>query len=398
MSSQNSSHPNLEQANKLGEDLSVNAPSMETNQVTHPEVVKAADTKNLTAPAVLPFDTLGQYAVDQVAAERKFLVALALLVVFSVVGFAAYSIPYALQWPKVSADTEPKPSPVPLETSPRLGLEPTLEQASLSSEEKDIVQQIEDPRIKKIPSNSLNNKLKIESKSNQQLKTKPLTEIPSGKIPSKSKDQVKAENKEVKKLSNKATKESTPNTKANTEVTKASNSNNANNQASISTKEIPNKDTRVATDRTVRPTVNEPVQSRSQTWDNPIVGEMKAPKRQSAKVIAKVVNRSRLQTPNGYVYQFDLIVRELNGVSVKWGYTSAHKSSYSGNNSVVSGLLGRELDANGSIHFRMAVRMTGRCIDDWYGEIVYDCSGVDENGNSVELHQVLALDNNFPTY
>lgn len=404
----------LNQVSELDENLPVSSPSIETNQVANQEVMKAADTKNLTAPAVLPFDTLGQYAVDQVSADRKFLIAIALIVVCSVAGFAAYSFPYAVQWPKVSADTQPKTSSLPnssdnqpalLEPNASIPVEKPVEkpvaiETATSSEEKDIVQQIQYPQVKPSLANVTDkqNKLKGEPKSSQ---VKPKLETASNKVSSKSNVQTKIDNKSATKLSTKETKPNS-NSKPTVDIAKVKTSNSkesqtTNNRKSDKGTEI-SKNSETNQQRKVSPKVTEPTLSRSQPWDSPALGQMKSPRRVSAKVTASVVNKSRLQTPNGYVYQFDLVVKELNGVKVKWNYTSARKSTYSGDNSIVSGLLGEELDANGSVQFRMAVRMTGRCIEDWYGQIIYNCSGIDENGNSVELHQVLALDNNFPTY
>ena len=108
-----------------------------------------------------------------------------------------------------------------------------------------------------------------------------------------------------------------------------------------------------------------------------------------------IANKSRLQTSNGYIYQFDLVVRELNGVGINWNSTSAYKSSYSGNSDAVSNFLDRRLAPNATERYRMSIKMTGHSIEDWFGEIIYKGSGIDENGNSVELRGSLALDNSF---
>ncbi|MBI4854106.1 MAG: hypothetical protein HY819_20105 [Acidobacteria bacterium] len=384
--------------NKLEENLPYE--SIETNQVTQQGVIKAAETKNLTAPAVLPFDTLGQYAVDQVSADRKLLVALALIVVCSVAGFAAYSFPYAVEWPKVprvSADSQAKDNDV-LETLPNSEI--ALERNN--SVKEDIIQQIEYPKAKtdslKLLSrenkeNKQDSKLRVENKIAQELKNKPLAEASKNKVSSKEKLTEKLTKKESKSFSTKEAKMPSKAINKN-EVAKVDSKIDSKKSipSIVNSKEKPGKES----NNPATLPANEPNVARSKGWERPTLEQ--APKLEAAKVIAKVVNKSRLQTPNGYVYQFDLVVKEINGIRVKWNYTTARKTSYSGSSSVVSGLLGDELDANASLHFRMAVRMTGRCIEDWYGQIIYNCSGVDENGNKIQLNQVLALDNDFPTY
>ena len=144
-------------------------------------------------------------------------------------------------------------------------------------------------------------------------------------------------------------------------------------------------------------TAKSPAKSPIRTWE-PVAtaAETKYPSRQKAKVVLSIANKSRLQTNNGYVYQFDLVVRELNGVGINWDSTSAYKSSYSGNSDAISNFLDKRLAPNTTERYRMSIRMTGRSIEDWFGEIIYKGFGMDENGNSVELCGSLALDNSFP--
>jgi hypothetical protein len=389
----------------FGENIAQVAESLETNQVTQQEFLKAADTRNLTAPAVLPFDTLGQYTVDQVSADRKLLIVLALIVVFSVAGFAAYSIPDALQWSKVSADTQPK-------SLSSTGKENILDQESVAGEmigtskNEEFIQKIDLPKseekIASIPNveNKLKDKLeneKVINKIEQKNKDKQNIVSKKGNIKDKKDNnnnapkQVKVEVTKVNKATNtKNVNESKTNKNYSEKINdKLISKNSKNSNKPLEKNDRSNK-------KTV-PLTHESATSRSQTWEKTSAEQIKSSRQELAKVVAKVLNKSRLQTPNGYVYQFDLVVKELNGVKVKWNYTSARKTTYSGNSSVVSGLLGDEIDANGLLQFRMAVRMTGKSIEDWYGQIIYACSGVDENGNTIELNQILALDNNFPT-
>lgn len=389
----------------FSENIAEVAESLETNQVTQQEFLKAADTRNLTAPAVLPFDTLGQYTVDQVSADRKLLIALALIVVFSVAGFAAYSIPDALQWSKVSADTQPKSLSL-RGTENALDQESVIEGMGGSSKNEELIQKIDLPKSeeKVVTTPNIENKLKDK--------------IESEKVINKSENKNKNKQNIVAKKDNKLEKKDkienkkTVSKQAKVEIAKVNKTTNSKNENESKTNKIysekandklanknPNKplDKNDKPNKKVAPLTNETANSRSQTWEKTSAEQVKNSRQELAKVVTKVVNKSRLQTPNGYVYQFDLVVKELNGVRVKWNYTSARKTTYSGNSSVVSGLLGDEIDANGLLQFRMAVRMTGKSIEDWYGQIIYACSGVDENGNTVELNQILALDNNFPT-
>src|SRR5262249_42101453 len=53
------------------------------------------------------------------------------------------------------------------------------------------------------------------------------------------------------------------------------------------------------------------------------------------KIVATVANKSRVQTPNGYIYQFELVLHEATGLSIKWQSVSARKISFAGKSSPV---------------------------------------------------------------
>lgn len=170
-------------------------------------------------------------------------------------------------------------------------------------------------------------------------------------------------------------------------------------------KESKTDDELVAENRRVReiPTVNAPKATVTAAEPaNPEVHRPVAVPRirsdRSAKVVTAITNRSRQQTLGGYVYEFDLVLREVNGVAVKWKCTTARKVSFSGRTADINGVYMEQLSPKGTARYRMVVRMTGSCIEDWYGEIIYSSSGVDENGNPIELRQTLLLDNSFPSY
>lgn len=360
------------------------------------------ETKNLTAPAVLPFDTLGKYAVSHFSssADRKLFIALALVVLLSIAGFGAYSLPYALEWAKVSADTEE----TYIENKP---INNTAEEINKTTEP--LVKLTEETNTSQIipdltnPVNSATSKDKTTSVTPQKVDTSNKT-LPSepNKKPINS---IEAKSK----ISTKTSKASYPNKTTKVEAINSSSkkpivAKNQKPNIVEKTKQttLPNKE-KPATIADNKPKVTDQTKSPAKppirTWEPSVTAaEIKYPGRQKAKVVLSIANKSRLQTSNGYVYQFDLVVRELNGVGINWNSTSAHKSSYSGNSDAVSNFLDRRLAPNATERYRMSIRMTGHSIEDWFGEIIYKGFGIDENGNSVELRGSLALDNSFPEH
>jgi hypothetical protein len=361
------------------------------------------ETKNLTAPAVLPFDTLGKYAVSHFSssADRKLFVALALIVLLSVVGFAAYSLPYALEWAKVSADTEETNTVVENKPSDKSSEEinETIEPLVKLEETKEAnISQIIPEPIK--PTNSTNSLDKTSGVTSKKSDTKVDTKTLSSQTNKKSTNSVEAKSKTITKQS-KAISQSKA---TSTESIKSESKQVVKNQKPTvveKTKPI------AVSEKATNPPVNKPklndhevakgsAKSPIRTWEPSVTAaEIKNPVRQKAKVVLSIANKSRLQTSNGYIYQFDLVVRELNGVGISWNSTSAYKSSYSGNNDAVSNFLDRRLAPNATERYRMSIKMTGHSIEDWFGEIIYKGSGIDENGNSIELRGSLALDNSF---
>lgn len=376
-----------------------------TSNLENASQLASIETKNLTAPAVLPFDTLGKYAVSHFSssADRKLFVALALIVLLSVAGFAAYSLPYALEWAKVSADTEETSTITQNKPISNTGEEinKTTEPLVKPTEETNASQIIPDLAN---PVNSVTSKDKATSVTPKKLDTsnktspsepnqKPITTTnPKSKTiisPSKA------------SYPNKTTKVEAVNSGSKQPILAKNEKSNVGKDKKTS---LPSKETSVnssidkpkAADQA---TTKSPAKSPIRTWEPSVTAaEIKYPTRQKAKVVLSIANKSRLQTNNGYVYQFDLVVRELNGVGISWNSTSAYKSSYSGNSDAVSNFLDRRLAPNATERYRMSIRMTGHSIEDWFGEIIYKGFGIDENGNSVELRGSLALDNSFPEH
>lgn len=387
------------------------------------ELKKAKETQNLTPPIVS--ESLTPVA-SHVSADRKLLISLALIGALSIIGFAAYSIPYALHRSKVSANTQPitlpeknsqetaqetTPQEIAQETTPIatpeiqptpepniINITPTPE--TLSSTEN--TQSSEDiPLVQTIPDLSAksNTQDKKSKSSSEVIKTK--SSEPLNIDLSKVKPTISNKSNNTISLSNKPINNPTILKPKATIITPTSKSSDwdkvtSNRGSAQISKNIP-----IDSNHPVTPVKVETNKSDrcNRNWDitNATTTQVKYPQRPVAKVVATITNKSRVQTQNGYVYQFELIVRELSGVAVNWDVTSVSKSSYSGRNSVVSNFLEKHLLPNGHVRYSMAIRMTGSSIEDWYGQISYNCSGVDENGNPVELHQLLALDNSFPT-
>jgi hypothetical protein len=115
------------------------------------------------------------------------------------------------------------------------------------------------------------------------------------------------------------------------------------------------------------------------------------------KIMATVSNKSRVQIPNGYIYQFDLILQETTGQSIKWRSIDSRKISYSGRSAPVNSNVGEQQPVCNA-RYHVVVKMIGTCIEDWYGQFVTVGSGVDENGNPIEIEHILLLDDSFPNY
>lgn len=115
-----------------------------------------------------------------------------------------------------------------------------------------------------------------------------------------------------------------------------------------------------------------------------------------AQVNANIANKSRSVSPQGYTYHFDLVLKETAGRSIHWNQIEARKVSYSGRSNVINGLSNEKLSSGGTTRYRMVVKMSGNSIEDWFGQIIYTASGVDENGNRIEIQRSFLLDDSFP--
>ncbi|MBK7994816.1 MAG: hypothetical protein IPK14_15965 [Blastocatellia bacterium] len=398
----------LNESENPGANSFVTEKTVVTSNLENTPPSASIETKNLTAPAVLPFDTLGKYAVSHFSssADRKLFVALALIVLLSIAGFAAYSLPYALEWAKVSADTEEtstitenKPVNNTVEEINKT-IEPLAsptEPTNNSQVIPDLTNPVNSTTSKDKTTNVTPKKIDVSNKS---LSSEP-NKKPTTTITAKSKTTI---NPSKTSYPNKTTKVEAVNSGAKQPVV-AKNQKSTNEKSTVVEKSksssLPSKEAS-ANSSTNKPkvadqnTAKSPAKSPIRTWEPSVTtAEIKYPSRQKAKVVLSIANKSRLQTSNGYIYQFDLVVRELNGVGINWNSTSAYKSSYSGNSDAVSNFLDRRLAPNATERYRMSIRMTGHSIEDWFGEIIYKGFGIDENGNSVELRGSLALDNSF---
>ena len=127
-------------------------------------------------------------------------------------------------------------------------------------------------------------------------------------------------------------------------------------------------------------------------WSKP-----KSSRHPGPKIMATVSNKSRIQIPNGYIYQFDLILQETTGQSIKWRSIDSRKVSYSGRSAPVNSNVGDQQPVCNA-RYHVVVKMTGTCIEDWYGQFVTVGAGVDDNGNPIEIEHILLLDDSFPNY
>lgn len=131
--------------------------------------------------------------------------------------------------------------------------------------------------------------------------------------------------------------------------------------------------------------------------DNTNMSEPKAKpvRHTTSKVVASVKNRSRIQISNGYIYKFDLILQETGGFPIRWQKLNADKVSFSGRRVPVGSFVDSSRPSSYA-RYRIEIRMTGRSIEDWFGQFYAQGYGVDEDGNRVDINYEVVLDDSFP--
>lgn len=416
-------------------------------------VEKPLELGRQTQPSLDTFSL--PYGANYAASDRKFLMVLAIIVTCTIVGFSAYSLPKV--WPRRS--TPPIATPVakitPIESPTLVASIPNSDPTVAPPSDLEIIQHVEPSLIqadinktttkgttispKPTPLSSTATTVKVASDKvaahNEDVATisaiknsKPSNSSKGAENSSKGKPIIKpasgptnsrAAIKPTPHSQTASSKVAQPTVVAHSASDKRSpislgggdksSGNTANTikvahtttnstQGAIVTGEKPNKpvltDSRpwhadVAVDHSPKNSPNTAKCSVRQVSSTPLV---------AAKVVVGVANKVKLQTNNGYIYQFDLVFKELAGAKVRWQNTSAKKVSFAGRSMPISDLLPIELPAHGSAQYRLSIKMTGDSVEDWYGQLIYSCTGIDENNNPVRIEQVLLLDNSFSRY
>jgi hypothetical protein len=108
-----------------------------------------------------------------------------------------------------------------------------------------------------------------------------------------------------------------------------------------------------------------------------------------------VTNKSRFQNPDGYVYEFGLVLQENSGLRPKWQYIVGRKISDSGRSSLINTFI-PEQRFSANARYQLAVAMMGNSMEDQKGRLFIAVRGVDENGSPIEFEYAVLLDDSFP--
>jgi hypothetical protein len=376
----------------------------------------AAHTRQLSPPPIptVELNTMMQYSsVEYASADRKLVGIMALVFTLAICGLVAYGLSRPSKQVRVSkqvSSTTDRSTP----DEDQIAQVKEEEKEEGKEKENELIQQIELDKGQQIPEPV---KQTVVAKqpvagSNSTVSTASTTKQPRPDIGSRikgqeqdkrKKDKLSAKNSAthvVGRLSLPKTPISLPKSdrsgslKAGEIANNRSNNSPSTNSIGNSTGNSAGKSTEKRDDSPKPPL---PVRVEPPRVDEAVAIKPKAKRIRSPKVIAQVFNKSRVQTPNGYIYQFDLVLRELSGLNVTWRSVNSRKVSYSGRSTPVNSL-SSEQSPDSSARYRVVVKMTGTCIEDWYGQLITVSSGVDENGNPVEIEHVLLLDDSFPEF
>lgn len=116
----------------------------------------------------------------------------------------------------------------------------------------------------------------------------------------------------------------------------------------------------------------------------------KSPKRHPR---VQVTSKARHEIEDGYIYEFDLVVKDATGI--RWHSVSGNKVTYSGRSTPIR-TVQLEPTRDGSLRYHVSVKMTGRSVEDWYGQVYTTTTGTDEEGRTVRIDQDILLDESFP--
>lgn len=108
---------------------------------------------------------------------------------------------------------------------------------------------------------------------------------------------------------------------------------------------------------------------------------------------ARITGKTRREIENGYVYEFDLVIN--GGTGIKWHSVSGSKVTYGGRSTPIR-TAQLEPTQDGSLRYHVSVKMTGRSVEDWYGQVYTTTIGTDEEGRTVRIEQDIFLDDSFP--
>jgi hypothetical protein len=387
----------------------------------------SANTKELSPPVAITVDTLERYSND--SADRKLFVGLALAAMLVIASFAAYSLPRAFHRARAAeVAAAPEQNASEQNSSEQASSQQIASQQVSSDDDKaedkeEIVQHItlnpektpENPPAQPKPVEPAREATRPPAAVKPSVSAKPAASAPTRVTSNRPSEHIATTPTRaparVHSAENSPSAHQRANQGANQVAQAETDSHHSEPPASTRNNDGPGKDNGrqkntdtgamiAENDTASLPVKNRTAPARAQLpapEDNTgSTVKLKSLNHQVAKISATITNKSRLQTANGYVYQFDLILRELTGLGIRWNSTKARKISYSGRSTQVDGLLGEQLEPHGTARYRMVIRMTGVSIEDWYGQIIYNCIGVDQNGNPVEMEQTLLLDNSFP--
>lgn len=107
----------------------------------------------------------------------------------------------------------------------------------------------------------------------------------------------------------------------------------------------------------------------------------------------QVTGKTRREIEDGYIYEFDLVVKEATGI--RWHSVSGNKVTYGGRNTPIK-TVQLEPTPDGSLRCHVSVKMAGRSVEDWYGQVYTTTTGIDEDGKTVRIDQDILLDESFP--
>lgn len=181
-------------------------------------------------------------------------------------------------------------------------------------------------------------------------------------------------------------------------VSKTTTASRANDSTARSANQTTTETPPTTPSQTVPPPTTSSVQSASVTDRGSVETTPPSPKPSYSKATnshprARITGKTRREIENGYVYEFDLVIN--GGTGIKWHSVSGSKVTYGGRSTPIR-TAQLEPTQDGSLRYHVSVRMTGRSVEDWYGQVYTTTIGTDEEGRTVRIEQDIFLDDSFP--